>query len=113
MSEVMSQAEPLREPTLDHTAMPHSVEAEQAVLGGLMLANESFDNVAELIGEQDFHLPENALIFATMRSLAEREQPFDFVTLSETLENNGQFEEMGGAAYLLDLAHNTLSAANI
>lgn len=109
----MSQAEPLREPTLDHTAMPHSVEAEQAVLGGLMLANESFDNVAELIGEQDFHLPENALIFATMRSLAEREQPFDFVTLSETLENNGQFEEMGGAAYLLDLAHNTPSAANI
>ncbi len=113
VGEVMSQAETLREPSAEFAALPHSVEAEQAVLGGLMLVNDTFDSVAELISERDFHHPENALIFATMRSLAEREQPFDFVTLSETLESNGQLEEIGGAAYLLDLAHNTPSAANI
>lgn len=109
----MSQAESFREAKPDFAAMPHSVEAEQAVLGGLMLANETFDTVAELISERDFYLSENALIFTTMRTLAEREQPFDFVTLSETLESNGQLDELGGAAYLLDLAHNTPSAANI
>ncbi len=93
--------------------LPHSLEAEQAVLGGLMLANESFDSVAALIREADFFSHDHRLIFTTMQQLASRNQPLDAITLSETLKENGELDQIGGDAYLVELAQNTPSAANI
>ncbi|HXH01891.1 MAG TPA: replicative DNA helicase [Candidatus Competibacteraceae bacterium] len=92
---------------------PHSIEAEQAVLGGLMLDNAAWDQIADRIGETDFYRADHRLIFQAIRGLAERAQPFDVVTLSEWLDSNGKLEEAGGLAYLATLARDTPSAANI
>lgn len=91
---------------------PHSLEAEQAVLGGLMLNNNGFDDVAEVVGEQDFYRRDHRYIFAAMLQLAEASTPFDVVTLAENLENAGLQEQSGGLAYLAELAKNTPSASN-
>jgi replicative DNA helicase len=93
--------------------LPHSVEAEQAVLGGLMLTNDSFDTVASVISETDFFAQDHQLIFQTMRSLSDDSKPLDVITLSEVLQNNKDLEQVGGAAYLVELANNTPSSANI
>ena len=93
--------------------LPHSVEAEQAVLGGLMLTNDSFDTVASVISEKDFFAQDHQLIFQTMRSLSGDSKPLDVITLSEVLQNNKDLEQVGGAAYLVELANNTPSSANI
>ena len=93
--------------------LPHSVEAEQAVLGGLMLTNDSFDTVASVITETDFFAQDHQLIFQTMRSLSDDSKPLDVITLSEVLQNNQELEQVGGAAYLVELANNTPSSANI
>ncbi len=93
--------------------LPHSLEAEQAVLGGLMLANEMFDSIAALVREEDFHGQDHQLIFRTMRRLASAEKPFDPITLSETLKEHGELEQVGGDAYLVELATGTPSAANL
>ncbi|MBQ0711795.1 MAG: replicative DNA helicase [Porticoccus sp.] len=93
--------------------LPHSVEAEQAVLGGLMLTNDSFDTVASVISETDFFAQDHQLIFQTMRSLSDDSKPLDVITLSEFLQNNKDLEQVGGAAYLVELANNTPSSANI
>lgn len=93
--------------------LPHSVEAEQAVLGGLMIANESFESVAAIVAEEDFYRRDHQILFACMRKLAGEEQPLDPVTLSESLDNSGELAEVGGIAYLADLAANTPSSANV
>lgn len=93
--------------------LPHSVEAEQAVLGGLMLDNSAFENVAAVIREDDFYSHNHRIIFAAISELANAEQPLDPVTLSEHLENNGDLGSVGGLEYLADLAANTPSSANI
>ena len=92
---------------------PQSVEAEQAVLGGLMLAPEAFDRVSDLLGEQDFYRRDHQLIYRAIRELAERNRPFDAVTLGEWFESQGRAEEVAGGAYLVELASTTPSAANI
>jgi replicative DNA helicase len=92
---------------------PHSNEAEQAVLGGLMLDNEAWDKVCERISETDFYRHEHRLIFTAIAQLAEQRKPFDVLTLAETLKNHNQLTEVGGEAYLFELAKNTPSAANI
>lgn len=92
---------------------PHSFEAEQAVLGGLMLDNNSWDDVAEQVVEQDFYSRQHRLIFAAMHRLAEQGNPIDLVTVSEELERQEQLEDIGGFAYLGEIAKNTPSAANI
>lgn len=93
--------------------LPHSIEAEQAVLGGLMLANHAFEGVAALISSDHFFSFDHRLIFETMQSLAAADQPLDPLTLSETLKETRSLEQIGGDAYLVELAHNTPSAANI
>ncbi|MCK9503652.1 MAG: replicative DNA helicase [Porticoccaceae bacterium] len=93
--------------------LPHSLEAEQAVLGGLMLANESFESVAAIVAVADFHNTDHQLIFRTMQKLAAEEKPFDVITLSETLKENGDLAQIGGDHYLVELATNTPSAANL
>ena len=92
---------------------PHSIQAEQSVLGGLMLDNETWDTVADRVGENDFYRKDHRLIFRTISELAEKQDPFDVVTLSESLDQLGELEETGGLAYLGTLAKNTPSAANI
>ncbi|MBZ2190221.1 replicative DNA helicase [Alcanivorax sp. JB21] len=92
---------------------PNSVEAEQAVLGGLMLNNDAWDQVSERLGEQDFYRKDHRLIFRVMVQLVEQDQPRDLVTVSEALEQLGQLDTAGGIAYLSELSRNTPSAANI
>ncbi|WNO59966.1 replicative DNA helicase [Rheinheimera sp. MMS21-TC3] len=92
---------------------PHSIEAEQSVLGGLMLDNEAWDRVVEKVVEQDFYLRAHRFIFNAMWHLAESNQPIDIITVSEALEANHKLEDVGGFAYLGEIAKNTPSAANI
>jgi replicative DNA helicase len=92
---------------------PHSIQAEQAVLGGLLLDNQTWDVVADRLVEEDFYRRDHRLIFRAIRQLSERQAPFDVVTLSEVLEKTGELEEAGGLAYLAVLARETPSAANI
>jgi len=92
---------------------PHSIEAEQAVLGGLMLDNSAWDSVADRLAESDFYRPEHNLIFAAIHELADQGQPCDLVTVSETLDRQQQLAEAGDMAYLGALARDTPSAANI
>jgi len=92
---------------------PNSVEAEQAVLGGLMLASNAWEQIADRIIEEDFYRFDHRLIFRAAASLNERNQPVDVVTMSEWLDAQNLTHDSGGASYLIDLANNTPSAANI
>ena len=92
---------------------PHSLEAEQAILGGLMLDNNSWDRVSELVSENDFYRHEHRLIFHVLSDLSRRNQPFDVITVSDTLKNLKQLEDAGNEVYLFELAKNTPTAANI
>ncbi len=92
---------------------PHSIEAEQAVLGGLMLAPEAYDRVSDQLVEGDFYRRDHQLIYRAIREMADRNRPFDAVTLGEWFESQGQSELVAGGAYLIELASTTPSAANI
>lgn len=92
---------------------PHSIQAEQAVLGGLMLDNSAWDHVADRVSEQDFYRRDHRVIFRAVQNLAAQGRPFDVITLSEQMEKTHELEEAGGLAYLGMLAKNTPSAANI
>ncbi len=92
---------------------PHSVEAEQAVVGGLMLAPEALDHVSDLLDAEDFYRRDHRLIYEAICALSGRNKPFDVVTLGEWFDAGGQSEQIGGAAYLIELASTTPSAANI
>ncbi|EOX8524718.1 replicative DNA helicase [Salmonella bongori] len=92
---------------------PHSVEAEQSVLGGLMLDNDRWDDVATQISAQDFFISAHRTIYSHMQTLVEQGNPIDLITLSESLEQQERLEQVGGFAYLAELSKNTPSAANI
>jgi replicative DNA helicase len=92
---------------------PHSVEAEQSVLGGLMLENAAWDTIADRVAAVDFYRPEHALIFQAISHLVAKSHPFDVLTVAETLKTHQQLEEAGGEIYLFELAKNTPSTANI
>ena len=92
---------------------PHSLEAEQAVLGGLMLNNDAWFGVVETLSTEDFYRPQHQLIFEAMGRLAASTHPFDPITLSEELEVLGKLDKAGGVAYLGELAENTPGASNV
>jgi len=92
---------------------PNSIEAEQAVLGGLMLAPEAYDRINDKLTPNDFYRRDHQLIYRAIGELAERNRPFDAVTLGEWFESQGQLELIAGGAYLVELASTTPSAANI
>ncbi len=92
---------------------PHSLLAEQSVLGGLMLDANVWDDLADKIDPEDFYRHEHRLIFAALAHLATRYQPLDAVTVSEHLEANDQLEAAGGLPYLAELVQDTPGAANI
>ncbi|PVZ78016.1 replicative DNA helicase [Serratia sp. S1B] len=93
--------------------MPHSLEAEQSVLGGLMLENDRWDEIAPFLTADSFFSPAHQKIFAGMQGLLGRNMPIDLITVAEELEQQGQLEITGGFAYLAELSKNTPSAANI
>ncbi len=92
---------------------PHSIEAEQAVLGSLMLDNQRWDVVAEMITDRDFYSRHHQLIFSEMHTLVSRGTPIDLITLSESLESKDLLVDVGGFAYLAELSKNTPSAINV
>ncbi len=92
---------------------PHSVEAEQAVLGGLMLDPVAWDSVADIVSAADFYRRDHRLIFESIAEVVERRGQCDAVTVSEHLERKGLADETGGLAYLGTLARDTPSAANV
>ncbi|MDP2433779.1 MAG: replicative DNA helicase [Pseudomonadota bacterium] len=92
---------------------PHSVEAEQSVLGGLLLENQAWERVADLVNEQDFYRADHRHIWKQIVRLIDDNKPADVVTVAESLESHNKLDEVGGLAYLAALAQNTPSAANI
>jgi replicative DNA helicase len=92
---------------------PHSIEAEQSVLGGVLLSNDAWDAIAEQVTPSDFYRPDHRLIFRQMTKLAETNEPIDPVTVAEALNASGELDAAGGFAYLAELAKETPSASNI
>ncbi|MDF3031422.1 MAG: dnaB [Moraxellaceae bacterium] len=92
---------------------PHSLEAEQSVLGGLMLEETAWDRAAEIVTEQDFYRRDHRLIFKAIAMLADEGKPRDALTVSETLNRLGELADAGGMTYLGEIVKNTASAANI
>jgi len=92
---------------------PHSQEAESSVLGGLLLDNNSWDKVADLLVEADFYRYEHRLVFASITSLVNANRPADVITVFEQMQSQGKAEEIGGLAYLNSLAQYVPSSANI
>lgn len=92
---------------------PQSIEAEQSVLGGLMLDNNSWDRVADVVGDEDFYRYEHRLIFRAIATLVNETRPADAITVQEELERSDLLEKAGGFNYLVTLIQNTPSAANI
>jgi replicative DNA helicase len=92
---------------------PHSQEAESSVLGGLLLDNNSWDKVADLLVEADFYRYEHRLVFASISVLVNANRPADVITVFEQMQSQGKAEEIGGLAYLNSLAQYVPSSANI
>ncbi|VAX76861.1 replicative DNA helicase [Buchnera aphidicola] len=92
---------------------PHSLEAEQSVLGGLMLDNQQWDTISEYIIPEDFYSRQHQLIFYEMKNLIEKGSPIDLITLSESLEQKGELNNVGRFAYLAKISKNTPSITNI
>ncbi len=92
---------------------PHSVEAEQSVLGGLLLENEALDKIIDILSASDFYQHDHRLIFQHIVKLLDNNKPADIVTVAESLESSAELSGVGGIAYLGALAQNTPTAANI
>lgn len=105
-TELSKKNDPLKIP-------PHSQEAEQSVLGGLMLDNQAWDKVSAKIQEDDFYRYEHRLLYRAFNELARQNKPFDVVTLMDALKAVNELDNAGGELYLFELANNTPSVANI
>lgn len=92
---------------------PHSIEAEQSVLGGLMINNEAWFDLVEIVGAHDFYRPQHQIIFEAMMDLANNDEPLDAVTVSERLRSQALLEKAGDVGYLAELAESTPGATNV
>jgi len=102
--------------TLDETIRrvpPQSLEAEESVLGGILLNGQAIDQVVEIMGVEDFYREVHKKIFIAMMSLTERGEPIDLITLTDALKNRDELQVVGGATYLAELSEKVPSAANI
>ena len=90
---------------------PHSVEAEQSLLGGLMLDKTAWDKIADIVGSEDFYRKDHKVIFKGIAELIETGNPCDVVTLSEFLDKRGELDTAGGLEYLATLANETPKSA--
>ncbi|MFV2033485.1 MAG: replicative DNA helicase, partial [Gammaproteobacteria bacterium] len=113
MSEISTRVAELSQRVEDLKVPPHSLEAEQSVIGGLMLDNRAWDEVADIINESDFYRHDHALILRAIDALAEESQPYDVVTVSEWLGARNELDSIGGLAYLSILANDTPTAVNV
>lgn len=93
--------------------IPVSIDAEQSVIGGLLIDNDKFDEVSEIIITKDFHTVAHQLIYSKIAALLKNNQPCDLITVSDALTNAGYLEQVGGFAYIAELCKNTPSVANI
>ncbi len=91
---------------------PQNLEAEQAVLGGILLKNSILFNLVDLVGEDDFYSPAHRFIYQAILDLSRKNAPIDLVSLAEGLRLAGRLDEVGGPAYLAELTASTVSAAN-
>ncbi len=105
--------EPRLAPVQQLKVPPHSLEAEQSVLGGLLLSSTAWDQVGDKITEDDFYREDHRIIFRAIQELRENNQPADAVTVTEWFESNGQADLVAGGAYILELSNATPSAANV
>ncbi|MEX1058302.1 MAG: DnaB-like helicase N-terminal domain-containing protein, partial [Natronospirillum sp.] len=92
---------------------PHSLEAEQSLLGALMLDNSRWDSIAEVVQPGDFYRPEHRAIFTTMHQQVETQQPIDVITLTEALERSGELEQAGDVIYLTELVENASGVGHL
>ena len=92
---------------------PHSIEAEQSLIGGLLLDNTAWDRVGDAVSEADFYRDDHRRIFMHIRKLVETGRPADVVTVFESIDKSNEIDQTGGLAYLGEIANNTPSAANI
>jgi replicative DNA helicase len=92
---------------------PHSIEGEQAVLGGLLLSPRAFDQVADIVTEPDFYREDHRLIYRAIQELNHMGRPCDAVTVTEWFESHGLVDQVDGGGYISQLASNTPSAANV
>lgn len=106
LKKTTNSVDPLKRP-------PHSAEAEQAIIGGLMLDNQVWDKVSLKLCEADFYRTEHRLLYRAITELAKKNQPFDVVTLLDSLKSNNALDDAGGETYLFELANNTPSVANV
>src|ERR671930_1322181 len=107
-----------REPAADPQLValrvpPHSVEAEQSLLGALLIDNQAFDRIADIVTGDDFYRDDHRRIWRHIQKLVEHSRPADVVTVAESIEASEDKDKTGGAAYLAALAQNTPSALNI
>lgn len=97
----------------DHKLPPQNIDAEKSVLGGLLLEQEAWDEISDLLGEDDFYKPSHRKIYGAIKELHRREMPSDLVTVSNLLMEKGDLDTIGGASYLAEMIDQTPSAANI
>lgn len=95
------------------TTLPNNIEAERALLGGLMLSAQAWDHINGRVSAADFYRPDHRIIFEALASLADRNQPLDAVTVDDYLKSTNKSVEAGGLEYVSGLVTNTPSAANI
>ena len=108
----MAQTGAPRQPHPDRQIPPHNIEAEQAVLGGILLRPDALYDVLDLVRDTDFYLPAHGHIFAACCAMFQQGVPIDLATLADTLKRESRLEAAGGAAYLAELLQNTISASN-
>lgn len=103
----------LEQETTSLKTPPHSIEAEQSILGGLLLDNSKWDVVGDKVLDEDFYRHDHKLIYRAISRLANAGEPADVVTVAEELERIGELENAGGMAYLGELVQKTPSATNV
>ena len=109
----MSEYSPDSNPVTALKVPPHSIEAEQLVLGGLMLDDQGWFDLVEILTASDFYRTQHQIIFEAMNDLASDDNPLDAVTVAERLTSKGLLDKAGGISYLAELAESTLGASNV
>jgi len=92
---------------------PHSIEAEQSLLGGLLIDNSALDQINDIVSPKDFYRQDHRLIFTHINEILNLDNPADVITVAESLEKKSELASVGGIAYLGSLAENMPSVANI
>lgn len=114
MQSTLQEAElPIDEATVKLKTPPHSIEAEQSVLGGLLLDNEAWDKVGDKVTSDDFYHPRHRVIYSAMAKSANENLPFDPLTLADTLDRQGDLDDAGGMLYITELVSSVAGIANI